>query len=84
MTASGHTHVTWERLVAHCDYRAETHVSLFDALISFSDLVQNVSFGNHLNFAAGGDLERFVEIFTAILLTAENPKAAINETAGMD
>jgi hypothetical protein len=57
---------------------------LFDALISFSDLVQRVSFCNYLNFAAGGDLERFVETFTAILLAAENPDAAINEIAGRD
>ena len=49
------------RLVAHGDYRAETHFSLFDALVGCGDFGQRIRFCNHFNFAGGGDLERFVE-----------------------
>jgi hypothetical protein len=58
---AGHTHTLRQRLVTHGDYRAETHFSLFDALVGRGDFGQRIRFCNHFNFAGGGDLERFVE-----------------------
>jgi hypothetical protein len=57
---------------------------LLDALVGCGNLVESVSFRDDLNFAGGGDLERFVEIFAAVLLAAENPDAAHDEIAGME
>jgi hypothetical protein len=70
--------------VTDSDYRAEADLPLLDAFVGSGDLVERISFRHHLNFAGGGDLERFIEVFAAVLLAAENPDAAHDEIAGMD
>ena len=51
-----------------------------DALVSCGDLVESVSLVITLTLPGGGDLERFVKIFVAVLLATENSVDAVADS----